>query len=411
MYNTFSKALCALEKVEYALLQKMESGVFQTEKTEDDGVLAQLSRQGFIVDDCIDELDILKYYHLKARFSNQKMHLTIAPTLACNFACPYCYEKARNGKMSRETQDALIRYIDRKMEEGIKDVDITWYGGEPLLYPKIVDYLSAEIRAVSEKHNADLTFSMVTNGYLIDSSIVEMLVRNQIHDIQITIDGLEATHNERRPHKENANSYQKIISNLGLFVGSPIRVNIRMNIDRKNYKEYNELHEIIKSIHQSGANIALYPALVEHLNKDDVERDDYYMSAKEYEEFLASAYVDRLLADEGLSVVNNRRYYCSAELNNTFVVDEQGNFYKCWDEIGISQRCCFNVAQPLKINYPAMLRFMLDEPFSNPACKECPFLPLCFGGCKFQKQELKKNGCNFTMKSMKRYLEQKYFSD
>ena len=36
--------------------------------------------------------------------------LTIAPTLACNMDCPYCYEKEKTGVMSQEILDNIINF-------------------------------------------------------------------------------------------------------------------------------------------------------------------------------------------------------------------------------------------------------------------------------------------------------------
>ena len=74
----------------------------------------------------------MKYMHYKAKFSKRIFRLTIAPTLDCNFDCPYCYENRRNGKMSEEVQDALIDFIQNSVTSETSVMDISWYGGEPL---------------------------------------------------------------------------------------------------------------------------------------------------------------------------------------------------------------------------------------------------------------------------------------
>ena len=50
---------------------------------------------GFIINDDVDELKLLKLNLLQSRYRTGNLGLTIATTLACNFRCVYCYEKKR----------------------------------------------------------------------------------------------------------------------------------------------------------------------------------------------------------------------------------------------------------------------------------------------------------------------------
>lgn len=40
--------------------------------------------------------------------------ITIYPTIGCNFACDYCFETKRRGKMGEEVQDAIVRSLEEK---------------------------------------------------------------------------------------------------------------------------------------------------------------------------------------------------------------------------------------------------------------------------------------------------------
>ena len=323
MYNTFSKALVVVSNEEFEAFEKVATG---TTSVLDESTVEELKNQGFILGDGYDEIAFLKYFHYKTKFSNELLSLTIAPTLDCNFACPYCYETARKGKMSQEVQDKLLEYITKKIAEGAKRVDITWYGGEPLLCTEIVDYLASNIKMLCEKAGVRLDMSLVTNGYLLSQNIVEMFVRNDIDNIQITLDGMEENHDKRRYLHDGRGTFQKIVSNLSLFKGTSVNVNIRMNVDVHNRGDYAKLKKIIDAI--DGVKMGVYPAAVEPLNERKEERKDYYMSSTEFEKFIRDSYVDSEVCDGGLDVIDNRRYFCAAELENSYVVDEKGNFYK-----------------------------------------------------------------------------------
>lgn len=46
-----------------------------------------------LVEDDKDEFAELLIRNKIERFADSNLTLTIAPTMACNFCCPYCYEK------------------------------------------------------------------------------------------------------------------------------------------------------------------------------------------------------------------------------------------------------------------------------------------------------------------------------
>lgn len=56
----------------------------------------------YIVEDDVDEIENLRISNLRGKFSNRVLNLTIAPTLNCNFSCPYCYERVYVNKMPEE---------------------------------------------------------------------------------------------------------------------------------------------------------------------------------------------------------------------------------------------------------------------------------------------------------------------
>lgn len=56
--------------------------------------------------------------------------------MACNFKCFYCFETDQvkaEGAMKPEIVESLLNYMRKSIKNGIKAIDITWYGGEPLL--------------------------------------------------------------------------------------------------------------------------------------------------------------------------------------------------------------------------------------------------------------------------------------
>lgn len=86
-----------------------------------------------------DYLRRIKMDYLLESFSNSKLILTLAPTSQCNFNCPYCFEENKPiCKMSEQTISNIVKFIAKY--ENLKQLYLTWYGGEPLLALNILSF-------------------------------------------------------------------------------------------------------------------------------------------------------------------------------------------------------------------------------------------------------------------------------
>lgn len=184
-----------------------------------------------------------------------------------------------------------------------------------------------------------------------------------------------------------------------------------MNVDNYNYNDYSALSELVESFDNS--RMILYPAITEEINERKEERKSHYMNDSVYDDFISITRKNGLfkfksselpISNDVSSVPDNRCYFCAAELDNSCVIDEKGNVYKCWDEVG-HEDSCFNILTPEKINYDSLLRYMGDHTFNDYRCSNCVFLPLCFGGCKFHRYHLNRYACAFNDSSLISYLE------
>lgn len=402
MFNTLSKGLIEFDPDGYSAFQKLDY--------EDDAeTINALIENGLLIRNGEDELAFLKYMHYKAKFSHDVLRLTIAPTLDCNFACPYCYESRRKGRMSDETQRSVISFVDELASDGVKRIDVSWYGGEPLMYPEIIDSMALRINALAKKHGCSLSMSMVTNGYLITSQIVEMLERRGVGRVQITLDGLAAHHDLSRPLRDGRGSFDKIIENLAFFKGTNIKVVIRMNLDNANKGDFPELVDMIKALDNPNIE-TVYPSPTEDINKEQVNFVSEFMNFDDFEGFVLGTCSD-CYSDDDSPFIDDRVCYCTSETEYCYVIDERGDVYKCWDEVGREEYRCFNVNDTDNIHYAPITRYLTDDPFSEQKCRDCVYLPICFGGCKFQKRIMGKSTCGITKEMLIKQLEVSYLNE
>lgn len=94
-----------------------------------------LKQNGLIVEDSFDEVAYVENQCFKNRFSSSSYFLVINPTLDCNLACWYCYEKHKPmERMSDNTIRAVINHIERAWKQThFSILNVSFFGGEPLL--------------------------------------------------------------------------------------------------------------------------------------------------------------------------------------------------------------------------------------------------------------------------------------
>jgi uncharacterized protein len=222
-YNSLSNALAVLDQGGIARYQYLAGG---NPPDENNPIDQGLIEGFFVVPESFDEISYLKVLHLKRRFDNTEWSLTIAPTIACNFACDYCFQRHHHGKMAPAVQQKLVDLFNAKASAGLKRFSVTWYGGEPTLAWDVIQNLSEAFLKISDEKGVDYQATIVTNGYLIDEKKVADMVRWRIRLAQITLDGDEASHDQRRILHSGKGTFSQILHNLQLFRDTPIFVHI-----------------------------------------------------------------------------------------------------------------------------------------------------------------------------------------
>lgn len=85
-------------------------------------------------------------------------------------------------KMSASVQDDVVALAGRMLDASrTKDIHVTWFGGEPLLAPDVIESLSGRLMALAEERGGRYEASIVTNGYLLTQDIADMLGRLKVN--------------------------------------------------------------------------------------------------------------------------------------------------------------------------------------------------------------------------------------
>lgn len=307
------------------------------------------------------------------------MTITIAPTMACNMRCVYCFEEHKPGMMSEEIQEKVCEYIFAQVRRyHIKRLRIEWFGGEPLLCLGIIQKMSWMLMGFCQEEKIQYSASMITNGTLLTPDAVEKLEELQITSVQITVDGCREVHDVRRIFTDGSGSYDVIMKNLELFREKPIQVNLRVNIDKQAIDAYDRISDVVSRLGME--NVTVYPAHTESfpgmVYEDKIlEREDFALLAY-------ASYLDKS-ADYDLP---QKYFACQAQSVRGFAVDHHGDLYKCWNKIGMSHCAYGNVSDGEVRNIQNYIEYMGDDVLHDPVCRDCIVLPLCYGGCPYLRK-------------------------
>src|SRR4051812_32168631 len=100
-------------------------------------------------------------------FGSGKLNLILLPTEACNFRCTYCYEDFELGQMTSRVVNGIIALIDSRASS-LDNLEISWFGGEPLLALSVIRRIMNHARNVAGFHpGLTISSNITTNGYLL----------------------------------------------------------------------------------------------------------------------------------------------------------------------------------------------------------------------------------------------------
>ena len=382
-----------------------------TELSESVPFVQKLREAGFLV--AFDELRHMRTQAFLESGGGTALELTICPTLACNFACPYCFEEARNGRMSRETEDLICQFARDNMEHyGLTKLSVTWYGGEPLLCPDIIARLSERFIGLCAESGAEYRAGIITNGWFLTDRNILLLEQAKVTFIQITLDGpTPETNDLSRREKNGGSSFTRIMENIrklrpyaplpeqnGIPAGAKPaqpdssggtvpRVSIRCNLNRENAPLFETLKAKIDDVAaETGVNISAYASRMDITGPASPELARKEMDMSEY---AGSQKPEDLIRRWGTPFY--RRIYCMAHKKHEYCIDELGNLYKCWEDVG---KDAFVFGHVRDFRHDGESRgniSVLDAyfetlfPQEDEECMACGFFPLCLGGCPHRR--------------------------
>ncbi len=306
-----------------------------------------------------------------------EFRVSIILDLACNFACPYCYEAGLGPArpMSPATARDLGTFLRRIWPDGKKTLRVDFYGGEPLLRTDLIRSLAADLGAAAGERGAAFKFGLVTNGALLTRKTVSELVPLGLFTARVTLDGPPEHHDRSRPFKTGAGSFHAIVENLRASA-DPIRIAVSGNFREGTWRDFPRLLDLL-------GEADLGPDRLDYVKFDPVSAQPGYADGARSiaDPWLPEAAVAlrEAILSRGYRTTKPGVLHCMVERDHDLVVDRDGTLYKCPAMIGRAG-CAVGT---LKTGQTPDRTHLGAGIWKNDQCLACPYLPLCFGGCRY----------------------------
>lgn len=153
--------------------------------------------------------------------SNVVKALCLHVAHTCNLNCSYCF--ASQGKyngdralMSFETGKQAFDFLIANSGTR-KNLEVDFFGGEPLMNWDVVKKLVAYARSVEKEHNKNFRFTLTTNGMLVDDEVIDF-ANKEMSNVVLSLDGRKEVNDHFRVDYKGKGSYDTIVPKFQRFV-------------------------------------------------------------------------------------------------------------------------------------------------------------------------------------------------
>ncbi len=398
LYNTLS-GKGGLHPTEAATVLQRGEGTGQ--------VFERLLSEGHLVPRERDELSLATRQQFAGTFRNDMLHLILFSTEQCNFRCVYCYEKFEHGAMRPWVRQGVKNLVARRASD-LRLLNIAWFGGEPLMAPKVVLELSEHFAHLAGVHGFRYEAHATTNGYYLTPELVPSLLALGLRGFQITLDGPPEFHDAKRRMADGGPTFERIWENLVYLksIEEPFGVTLRINLDQENVPQAQPFIRRLGETFGGDRRFRL------HLHK--VGRwggsNDEALQVLPDENALPDLYAHGKTCglDPYLGTgLNPFGSVCYAAKPYSFAIRADGRVNKCTialdDERNLVGRLLPDGT--LQLDQERLRPWIMENALSDTGCQACAIRPACQGAaCPLERMNSGKRPCPDLRWHFKKYL-------
>ncbi len=310
----------------------------------------------------------------------------------CNLRCKYCFADegeyhGRKALMSEEVGKAALDFLV-KNSGGRRNLEVDFFGGEPLLNWEVVKKLVEYGRSLEKEHNKNFRFTITTNGTLLNDEILSY-VNKEMGNIVLSIDGRKEVNDAMRPRRGGQGSYDDIVPKYQKVAESrhQLRYFVRGTFTHNNL----DFSEDVKHLVELGfKQISVEPVVAKPEDWYSFKDEDIPVICEEYDK-LAKYYIERHKEGKGFNFfhfnidleggpcVAKRLSGCGSGCEYLGVTP-WGDLYPCHQFVGNEDFIMGNVFDGITRN-DIRDKFKKSNVYSRPECEKCFARYYCSGGC------------------------------
>ena len=311
----------------------------------------------------------------------------------CNLNCEYCfagkgeYGGSDKGLMSLDVGKKALDFLVENSGTR-KNLEVDFFGGEPLLNWEVCKELVKYGRELEKKHNKNFRFTLTTNGVLVDDEIINFC-NKEMGNVVLSLDGRKNVHDNLRKTPNGKGSYDLIIDKFKKFADAREQKNYYI---RGTYTHFNtDFSKDLIHMADLGFNeLSVEPVVCSPDEPYALKQEDLPVLKEQYE-ILANEMLKRYRKGNGFTF-----YHYMIDLNNGpcivkrvsgcgvgteyMAVTPSGELYPCHQFVGEENFKLGTIFDGVT-NPEVLEQFKQCNVYSHKECKDCFAKLYCSGGC------------------------------
>lgn len=315
--------------------------------------------------------------------------------MKCNFDCAYCFQKYVNKDLVHESKpEDVPEFLKLLKDSGVRPRQIRPYGGEPLVYWKVLKPL---IEGLADMYDPIPSLVVTTNGSLLTPDKVDFLHKYNTR-INLSYDGPDTYRDfDILKDEKVLASVHRMIELYGHVKINSVLCGNKMTPDEveahlKNEYGITDVNIVNEATGRYSWDIDPPKEYFDAVNISQNNKEKYIkFYTKSVENQVGEnriKHIDdfRMAIIKGWGADSKRSQTCKCPSNNKVVCDLKGNIFACHNH-------------PLKVrgNLKNITETTFDcfyHALTRKKCRACLYLCNCTGQCTLQEDE---NSLDFTM--------------
>ena len=358
------------------------------------------------IEDCYEQISLLKENGqlfspdtfegmagtLKEKTSGVIKALCLHIAHTCNLNCSYCF--ASQGKYHGERAVMSLEVGKRALDFLIensgsrRNLEVDFFGGEPLLNFEVVKELVAYARSIEKIHNKNFRFTLTTNGVLIDDDVIDF-ANKEMSNVVLSLDGRREIHDRFRVDYAGNGSFDKIVPRFQKLVNARGGKNYYM---RGTFTHANpDFLEDIKVMLDLGfKELSMEPVVCPPGDEAELTDKDIEIVMEQYEK-LAELMLEKSKSGDGFTFYHYmidlkggpciyKRISGCGSGTEYMAVTPWGDLYPCHQFVGDDKYKLGNIYDGVT-NTAAQKEFAECNVYAKTECRNCWARLYCSGGC------------------------------